>query len=86
MAAAAYNGGPHRVHKWVHQFGDLQMDEFIEHIPFKETRNYVQKVTRYFTLYNLLYNKDASASSWLAENVDLSIEGTPPTRETWEVL
>lgn len=86
LAAAAYNGGPHRVHKWLHQFGQLEMDEFIEHIPFVETRNYVKKVTRYYTLYNLLYNKNAGASSWLAENVDVYPEGTPPTRETWEVL
>lgn len=86
LAAAAYNGGPHRVHSWLHQFGDLQMDEFIEHIPFLETRNYVKKVTRYYTLYNLLYNKNADATRWLAENVDVYPEGTPPTRETWEML
>lgn len=86
LAAAAYNGGPHRVHKWLHQFGQLDMDEFIEHIPFVETRNYVKKVTRYYTLYNLLYNKNAEASQWLAENVNVYLEGSPPTRETWEVL
>ena len=86
LAAAAYNGGPHRVHKWLHQFGKLEMDEFIEHIPFTETRNYVKKVTRYFTLYNLIYNDNAEASAWLADNVNVYPEGTPPTRETWEVL
>ena len=62
------------------------MDEFIEHIPFLETRNYVKKVTRYYTLYNLIYNDNADATSWLAENVNVYPEGTPPTRETWEVL
>lgn len=86
LAAAAYNGGPHRVHAWLHQFGQLDMDEFIEHIPYLETRNYVKKVTRYYTLYNLIYNDNAEASSWLAENVNVYPEGTPPTRETWEVL
>ncbi|MCJ8276231.1 MAG: lytic transglycosylase domain-containing protein, partial [Bdellovibrionales bacterium] len=86
LAAAAYNGGPHRVHKWLSQFGHLEMDEFIEHIPFLETRNYVKKVVRYYTVYNLLYNKDADASSWLADLVDVHLEGSPPTRETWEVL
>ena len=86
LAAAAYNGGPHRVHSWLHQFGQLSMDEFIEHIPFLETRNYVKKVTRYYTLYNLIYNDNAEASAWLAESVDVYPEGTPPTRETWEVL
>ncbi len=86
LAAAAYNGGPHRVHQWLHQFGQLEMDEFIEHIPFSETRDYVKKVTRYFTLYNLIYNDNPEASAWLAENVNVYPEGTPPTRETWEVL
>jgi len=86
LAAAAYNGGPHRVHSWLHQFGDLEMDEFIEHIPFLETRNYVKKVTRYYTLYNLLYNKNTDATDWLAENVDVYPEGAPPTSETWELL
>jgi soluble lytic murein transglycosylase len=86
LAAAAYNGGPHRVHTWLHQFGDLDMDEFIEHIPFLETRNYVKKVSRYYTIYQLLYNKNAHAAHWLAENVDVQMEGTPPTKETWEVL
>ena len=86
LAAAAYNGGPHRVHAWLSQFGRLQMDEFIEHIPFKETRNYVKKVVRYYTIYNLLYNKDIQATSWLADHVNVHLEGTPPTRETWEVL
>lgn len=86
LAAAAYNGGPHRVHQWLHQFGNLDMDEFIEHIPFLETRNYVKKVTQYYALYNLLYNKNAEASSWLAESVNVFPEGTPPTKETWEAL
>lgn len=86
LAAAAYNGGPHRVHLWLQQFGDLDMDEFIEHIPFLETRNYVKKVTQYYTLYNLLYNKNADASVWLSEAVRVYPEGPAPTRETWEEL
>ena len=86
LAAAAYNGGPHRVHAWLSQFGHLEMDEFIEHIPFLETRNYVKKVTRYYAVYNLLYNKNNEASSWLADLVDVHLDGSPPTKETWEVL
>ncbi len=86
LAAAAYNGGPHRVHLWLHQFGDLEMDEFIEHIPFLETRNYVKRVTQYYTLYNLLYNKNADASSWLSESVNVYPPGPPPTQENWDAL
>ena len=86
LAAAAYNGGPHRVHGWLHRFGKLTMDEFIEHIPYLETRNYVKKVTRYYTLYNLIYNDNPQASSWLVEKVNVYPEGTPPSRENWDVL
>ena len=86
LAAAAYNGGPHRVHQWLYQFGGpLEMDEFIEHIPFRETRRYVKKVTRYYTVYHLLYNKNLEASSWLADDVNVYLEGSHwPTREHWE--
>ncbi|MEO0336006.1 MAG: transglycosylase SLT domain-containing protein, partial [Pseudomonadota bacterium] len=40
LMAAGYKAGPHRVQSWLSNFGHLEMDEFIEHIPFKETRKY----------------------------------------------
>src|SRR5690606_5955015 len=55
LAAAGYNAGPHRVESWLSAFGNLDMDEFIEHIPFVETRNYVKKVVRNFGIYRDLY-------------------------------
>lgn len=55
LVAAAYNAGPHRVHSWLLSFGDLDFDEFIEHIPFLETRNYVKRVVRYAMVYEDLY-------------------------------
>lgn len=84
LVAASYNGGPHRVHAWMHYFGNLDMDEFIEHIPFSETRNYVKKVTKYFAIYNLLYHKKTDAVAFLTEPLGFQLEGTIPTRETWE--
>jgi len=44
LALAAYNAGPHRVDLWFKRFGNLPTDEFIERIPFKETRGYVRRV------------------------------------------
>ncbi|MDF2235199.1 lytic transglycosylase domain-containing protein [Albimonas sp. CAU 1670] len=49
LAAAGYNAGPNRVRQWIAQFGDprggrLDMVDWIETIPFDETRNYVQRV------------------------------------------
>lgn len=56
LIAASYNAGPHRVASWLKSFGNLDMDEFIEHIPFFETRNYVKRVVRNYQIYALLYN------------------------------
>jgi soluble lytic murein transglycosylase len=52
---AAYNGGGSRVTKW-RQFGTFgEPAEFIETIPFDETRDYVQSVLRNANVYRRLY-------------------------------
>jgi soluble lytic murein transglycosylase len=56
MAAAAYNAGAGRVDQWVSQFGDPRMPgvdvvDWIENIPFEETRNYVQRVIEALYVY-----------------------------------
>lgn len=58
-AIASYNGGPHNVEKWHKENGQLRLDEFIEEIPFHETRNYVKKVYRSWALYNQLYSGES---------------------------
>lgn len=56
-ALAAYNAGEDRVDEWRKsgQFKDVQ--EFVESIPFTETREYVQAIMRNAALYKLLYPK-----------------------------
>ncbi len=56
FALAAYNAGPHRVKKWRQRWPGLPMDEFIEHIPFKETRLYVKLILRNLFIYESLYH------------------------------
>ena len=55
LAAAAYNAGPHRVTQWLAQNGDPRgtagMIDWIETIPFNETRNYVQRVLENVVVY-----------------------------------
>ena len=56
LAAAAYNAGPHRVTQWLTEIGDprtsaMDMIDWIEMIPFNETRNYVQRVLENVVIY-----------------------------------
>ncbi|HEV7842142.1 MAG TPA: transglycosylase SLT domain-containing protein, partial [Pyrinomonadaceae bacterium] len=53
--AVAYNAGPGRVPQWRSTL-PLEMDEFAEAIPFKETRGYVQGVVRNTLQYERLYD------------------------------
>jgi soluble lytic murein transglycosylase len=43
-AVAAYNGGAAAVEKWRKKFGAVDPAEFVERIPFRETKRYVKKV------------------------------------------
>ena len=56
MALAAYNAGGHRVRRWVENYGDPRTGEidainWVESIPFSETRNYVQRVIENLQVY-----------------------------------
>ena len=44
LALAAYNAGDTRVDLWLNKFGDADMAEFVERIPFSETRGYIRQV------------------------------------------
>jgi len=55
LAAAAYNGGPNAVARWVKQSGTQPLDLFVEKIPYKETRRYVKKVLSDAHLYRAFY-------------------------------
>ncbi len=56
LAAAAYNAGPNRVARWLETMGDprngkIDMVDWIEMIPFRETRNYVQSLMEGVVVY-----------------------------------
>ena len=54
-AAAAYNAGPGRAERWIAERGSLDIEDWIESIPFSETRVYVQGVLRYTANYRRFY-------------------------------
>lgn len=84
LVAAAYNAGPHRVDLWVSNFGHLSADEFIEHIPFAETRNYVKKVLSNMQVYRELYKSQKKQASVLNEPFSYKINGPVSFKEEWE--
>lgn len=51
LAAAAYNAGPHRVARWRRAERNTPADLWIETVPFRETREYLRRVTAYTTIY-----------------------------------
>lgn len=55
LALAGYNGGPVRVKKWLSNYTQLDIDEFIEDIPLRETRNYVKRVLKSYYGYKRTY-------------------------------
>jgi soluble lytic murein transglycosylase len=54
-ALAAYNAGSERVGDWLGQGQYRDPQEFVESIPFTETREYVQAILRNANVYKQLY-------------------------------
>jgi len=61
---ASYNADIAKVRQWMRRNGNLKQDEFIESIPFAETRMYVKKVLANYHAYNRLYQKKELAGLW----------------------
>jgi len=80
MGIAAYNGGPGNVYKWVQKFGRPENNiesaiDWIENIPFSETRNYVQRVLENLQVYRYIESQkhdDGTATSKLLLGQDLA--------------
>ncbi|MEJ0022076.1 MAG: lytic transglycosylase domain-containing protein [Alphaproteobacteria bacterium] len=73
LAIAAYNAGPDRVREWIAAYGDprshdVDTIDWIESIPFAETRNYVQRVLENVQVYRQRLNDHSERT--LAEDLD----------------
>ena len=55
VSLAGYNGGPTSAKVWYEKNGTLDIDEFVEEIPFEQSRNYVKKILRSYAAYEAVY-------------------------------
>ena len=56
FSLAAYNGGIGSVKNWQNTIKFNNVDEFVEQIPYPETKNYVKKIIRTYWMYTNIYN------------------------------
>lgn len=66
LTIAAYNAGAHNVDEWIEAFGDprsaeVDVIDWIESIPFYETRNYVQRVLESLQVYRHIFAGEPTA-------------------------
>ena len=67
LAAAAYNAGPKNVRKWLPENEPMSADLWVETVPYKETRNYIQAVLAYATIFDKLLGQQVQISSRMNE-------------------
>lgn len=64
LISAGYNAGPTRAQRWIEERGDPrgrepdEIVDWIEHIPFRETRNYVMRVAESLPVYRARLGED----------------------------
>ena len=74
MVSAGYNAGPGRPIRWMEHRGDprreqIDIVDWIEHIPFDETRNYVMRVAESLPVYRARLSGQTAELDLLAELV-----------------
>ena len=58
LAVAGYNAGPHRVQRWLADRATADLEEFVDQIPFDETRGFVKRVFTSWQHYRRLYGRE----------------------------
>ena len=71
LVMAAYNAGPAAADGWIRRADSLKMDltQFMEEVPYKETRGYVKRVSKSLTIYRMLYGLERGAFTPMVQGV-----------------
>jgi soluble lytic murein transglycosylase len=74
MTFAGYNAGRGRVQEWVKSYGDprdpkVDAVDWVERIPFAETRNYVQRVMENLLVYRARFSNETPLTADLDERL-----------------
>jgi soluble lytic murein transglycosylase len=78
LCLAGYNAGQGNVGKWLKAYGNLPTDEFVERIPFRETRKYVKAVSASWQIYRLLEPETQSVFPELSPFNHKAVPDTDP--------
>ncbi len=58
FGAGSFNSGPRPVMRWLDEYGDRELDELVELVPYTQTRGYMKKVTENYARYRYLYENE----------------------------
>jgi len=91
MSFAGYNAGRGRVQTWVGRYGDPRAAEvdaidWVERIPFSETRNYVQRVVENLQVYRVRLGESTAAALGPDLGVTAAAESPKAPRARHEAL
>ncbi|NUH66707.1 lytic transglycosylase domain-containing protein [Sulfitobacter sp. S0837] len=83
MMSAAYNAGPSRPRRWMNTYGDprkgeIDIVDWVEMIPFRETQNYVMRVTESLPVYRARLGKDPLPIPFSEELIGSTLKAFAP--------
>ncbi|UWR22757.1 lytic transglycosylase domain-containing protein [Sulfitobacter sp. S190] len=86
MVSAAYNAGPARPPRWMSAYGDprkgdIDIVDWIEMVPFRETQNYIMRVTESLPVYRARLGKEALPIPFSDELVGSTLLPFAPERK-----